>query len=165
MPTVYDAGSSSSFAGESFLVLAKLPQFTRLGTIYLLLGFAQAAHSMEEMGSHLYEFFWTVTGIVHSYIAAFPQFRWDANLFAIVNMALIAVLLGTVPFVQSGKPWALFLAGVAGGVETLNGIGHLSGALFFRGYVPGAATAPLLLILGISLLRELRRTGALSMRR
>ncbi len=52
-----------------------------------------------------------------------------------------------------------------GGVETLNGIGHLSGALLFRGYVPGAATAPLLLVLGISLLRELRRTGAVRMRR
>ncbi len=158
-------GSSSSLAGESFLVHANLPQFTRLGAIYLLLGFAQAAHSMEEMGSHLYEFFWTITGIIHSHIAAFPQFRWNADLFAIVNMALIAVLLGTVPFAQSGKAWALFLAGVAGGVETLNGIGHLSGALFFRGYVPGAATAPLLLVLGISLLRELRRTGALRMRR
>lgn len=141
------------------------PQFARLGAIYLWLGFAQAVHSMEEMGSHLYEFFWTVTGIIHSYIAAFPQFRWDADLFAIVNIALIAVLLGTVPFVHSGKPWALFLAGVAGVVETLNGIGHLGGALLFRGYVPGAATALLLLILGIGLLRELRRSGALRMRR
>jgi len=130
---------------------------SRVGTVYLLLGVAQAAHSIEEMRTHLYEFFWTVTGLLHRAVPAFPQFRWQADTFAVVNMALIALLLGTVPFVEAGKRWALALAWVAGVVETLNGIGHLSGALYFGSYVPGAASAPLLLLLGIVLLRELCR--------
>lgn len=132
----------------------------RLATIYLLLGFAQAAHSIEEMRTHLYEFFWTMTGIFHSYLPAFPQFRMAADTFAVLNMISIAVLLGTVPFVWAGRRWALFLAGVAGVIAVLNGIAHLTVAAMFRSYIPGAASAPLLLILGFFLLRELWRSGA-----
>jgi Protein of unknown function with HXXEE motif len=43
---------------------------------------------------------------------------------------------------------ALYLAGAAGAIETLNGINHLAAAIVFRGYVPGVITAPLLLVLG-----------------
>src|SRR5690348_11228336 len=131
----------------------------RLVAVYYLLGLAQAAHSMEEMLSHLYDFFWIVTGIIHAHIAWFPQFRMAADVFGALNMSFIAVMLGTVPAVRVRKRWALLLAGVAGVIETLNGIGHLSGAVIFRGYVPGAITAPFLLVLGILLLRELRRAG------
>ena len=132
----------------------------RVGAIYLLLGLAQASHSIEEMRTHLYDFFWTVSGILHSAFPGFPQFRMAADTFAVINMTFIALLLGTVPAVAAGKRWALTLAGVAGVIEVLNGVGHLSGAAFFGGYVPGAASAPLLLILGIFLLRELARSGA-----
>lgn len=134
----------------------------RVGAMYLLLGLAQAAHSIEEMRAHLYDFFWTASGVFHQYIPAFPQFRMSADTFAVLNMSFIALLLATVPAVQAGKRWALLLAGVAGVIEVLNGIAHLAGAIVFGGYVPGAASAPLLLILGFFLLRELRRTGALS---
>ncbi|MBI2955840.1 MAG: HXXEE domain-containing protein [Acidobacteria bacterium] len=133
----------------------------RVARLYLLLGLAQAAHSIEEMRTHLYEFFWTMTGVLHSYFPGFPQFRWDPDTFAVVNMALIAVLLGTVTFVAEGRGWALRLAGVAAVVEILNGTAHLAAALYFGSYIPGAASAPLLLILGIVLLRELRGTSAL----
>lgn len=134
---------------------------TRVGPIYLMLGFAQAAHSIEEMRSHLFDFFWTATGLFQQYLPTFPQFRMSADTFAVINMSLIAVMLGTSHFVYTGKRWALFLAGVAGVIEVLNGIAHTSGMFVFGGYVPGAASAPLLFILGIFLLRELRLAGSL----
>jgi xanthine/uracil/vitamin C permease (AzgA family) len=40
----------------------------------------------------------------------------------------------------------------------MNGIGHTAGAIWFRGYVPGVATAPFLFVTGILVLRELART-------
>src|SRR2546427_797738 len=86
----------------------------RLGSLYLGLGIAQTAHSIEEMLTHLYEFFWVPTGIIHRHLAGFPQFRMSPETFAVVNMSLIALLLGTVPFVQAQRRWALFLAAVAG---------------------------------------------------
>jgi hypothetical protein len=37
--------------------------------------------------------------------------------------------------------------------------GHLAGAVVFGGYVPGAATAPFLVVAGIGLLRALGRAA------
>lgn len=136
------------------------PPARRLTGLYVLLGLGQAAHSMEEMSAHLYDFFWTATGLLHSYVPSVPQFRMAADTFAVLNMGFIVFFLATVPFVYAGRPWALFLAGVAGVIETLNGIGHLSGTIVFGGYVPGAVSAPFLLLLGILTLRELRRSEA-----
>jgi hypothetical protein len=69
---------------------------------------------------------------------------------------LVAVLLGSWPFVEQRRSWALALAGIAGVIETVNSINHLSAAVVFRSYVPGAITAPILLVLGPLLLGELK---------
>jgi len=132
----------------------------RVGTLYWLLAFGQAAHSIEEMRTGLYNFFWTMTGVFHQVIPSFPQFRWDAVTFAVVNMAIITFVLGLVPFVREGRGWALGLAAAVAVVEVVNGIAHISAAAYFGGYVPGVASAPLLLLLGVVLLRELRRGRA-----
>ena len=68
-----------------------------------------------------------------------------------------ALLFGAVPFVRERRAAALALAWVAAVVELLNGTGHLAGTVVFAGYVPGAITAPFLLLTGALLLRELRR--------
>ena len=141
--------------------MSTTPTTNRLAPLYLALGFAQAAHSIEEMSTRLYDFFWTATGLFHQYVPAIPQFRMSAQTFAVINMTIIAVLLGTSPSVFAGRPWTLYLAGLVGIIETLNGAGHLAGVVVFGGYVPGALTAPFLFVLGILLLRELSRTGAL----
>ena len=108
------------------------PHISRLGVLYLSLGLAQTAHSAEEMLTHLYDFFWIVSGTLHRMFAWYPQFRWPADLFGAVNMILSAVLLGSWPFVERRNSWALYLAGIAGGIETLNGINHLAAAAVFR---------------------------------
>jgi len=127
----------------------------RLTLRFWLLGLAQAAHSMEEMRARLYEFFWVATGRLREVAPGFPQVRMSAQTFALLNMLFIAVLLGSVPFVRARKAPALALAAIAGVVEVLNGIGHTAAAVWFRGYVPGVATAPLLFVAGVLLLREL----------
>ena len=135
------------------------PPISRLGMLYLSLGLAQAAHSFEEIVTHLYDFFWVMTGMLHRAFSWFPQFRWPADLFAAVNVTLVALLLGSWPFVERRNTAALYLAWIAGIVETVNGFNHIAAAILFRGYAPGAITAPVLLILGPLLLRELRRSG------
>ena len=137
------------------------PAIGHVAPLYLALGFAQAAHSIEEMSTGLYDFFWTATGLFHQYIPAIQQFRMSSVTFAVLNMTFIAIILGVSPFVFQGRPWALYFALLAAVIETLNGAGHLAGVVIFDGYVPGALTAPFLLILGVLLLRELFRTGAL----
>jgi Protein of unknown function with HXXEE motif len=129
----------------------------RLTFRFWLLGLAQAAHSIEEMRARLYDFFWVATGRMHEIFPAVTQVRMSAQTFALLNMSFIAVLLGSVPFVRARKPLALGLAGIAGVIEVLNGIGHTAGAFWFGRYVPGVATAPFLFVMGVLVLRELFR--------
>ena len=129
----------------------------RLTFRFWLLGLAQAAHSIEETAARLYDFFWVATGRLHELVPVIPQMRMSAQTFALVNMSFITVLLGAVPFVRARNPLAIGLAGAAGAIEVVNGIGHTAGAIWFRNYVAGVATAPFLLVTGILLLRELFR--------
>ena len=119
---------------------------------FWLLGLAQAAHSIEEMIAKLYDFMWIATERL-----GLPRMGMTATTFAVVNMTIIAFLLGVAPFVAARRPWAVAIAWVAAVIEVLNGSGHLAGTVVFSGYVPGAATAPLLIIAGIALLSALHR--------
>jgi hypothetical protein len=129
----------------------------RLTQRFWLLALAQAAHSIEETIAGLYDFFWIATGRLHEVLPGFPQMRMKVTTFAAINMAIIALLFGAVPFVRARRPAALGLAWAAAVLELLNGTGHLAGTLVFAGYVPGALTAPFLLLTGVLLLRELRK--------
>jgi hypothetical protein len=129
----------------------------RLTFSYWLLGLAQAAHSIEEMRTRLYDFFWIATGRIHEIVPSVSQVRMSAETFALLNLSFIAVLLGTVPAVRARVPLALGLSGLAATIEILNGIGHTAGAIWFRGYVPGVVTAPVLFVTGLMVWRELRR--------
>ncbi len=119
---------------------------------FWFLGLAQAAHSAEEMSTKLYQFMWIATERL-----GLPRMGMTATTFAVVNMTIIAFLLGVAPFVAARRPGAVAIAWIAAGIEVLNGSGHIAGTVFFRGYVPGAATAPLLIAAGIALLNALRR--------
>lgn len=129
----------------------------RLTFRFWLLGIAQAAHSIEEMLTRLYDFFWVVTGRLHEIVPAIAQTRMTPRTFALLNLSFVAILLGAVPFVRARKPLALGLAAIAGGIEVANGIGHTAGAIWFRAYVPGVATAPFLFASGTLVLMELFR--------
>jgi len=125
----------------------------RIGARFWLLALAQAAHSIEEMRSGLYDFMWEATPRL-----GLPRMGMSAVTFAVANMAIIAVLLGLVPLLSEERPWSLVVAWLVGIVEVANGVGHLTGVVIFRRYVPGAGTAPLLILGGIALMSALRRS-------
>jgi hypothetical protein len=126
---------------------------TRLTRFCLALALAQAAHSIEEMRMHLYQFF----DVIAARWPGFPLRNVTADTFAINNMLIIATLLALAPFVQARRPWALACAGIVAVIEVLNGLGHPAISLSLGQYMPGTYTAPLLFILGLLVLRELWR--------
>ena len=136
----------------------------RLTFRFWLLALAQAAHSMEEMATRLYDFFWYATGRLHEVFPFVRQVRMRAETFALLNMAFITILLGLVPFVRARKSLAIGVAAVAAVIEVLNGLGHTAGAVWFGRYVPGLATAPLLFGAGVLVLAELRRGAPVAAR-
>jgi hypothetical protein len=109
---------------------------------FLLLVLAQAAHSIEEYVTRLYEVFGP---------PRFLSSLISSNLsvgFLVLNLALAAFGLWcwAVP-VRSGWRVARGLAWFWAALEIGNGIGHLALALSSGGYFPGLLTAPLLLAL------------------
>jgi hypothetical protein len=124
-----------------------------------LLVLAQAAHSVEEYVTRLWEVFAParfVSGLVSDDLALG---------FLVVNASLVGFGLWcwAVP-VRSGWRAARGLAWFWALLELGNGIGHAILALSSRGYFPGAATAPLLLALAACLaallVRDAQRSSA-----
>jgi len=109
---------------------------------FLLLVLAQAAHSIEEYVTRLYEVF-APARFVSSLVGD------DLSLgFLVVNASLVAFGLWcwAVP-VRRGWRAARGLAWFWALLELGNGVGHSVFALSRGGYFPGVLTAPLLLLL------------------
>ena len=130
---------------------------TRLTRLYLALALAQAAHSIEEMRAHLYDFF----DVIASRWPGFPMRNVSADTFATNNMLIIATLLALAPFVQAQRSWALACAGVVAVIEVLNGLGHPAISLALGRYMPGTYTSPFLFVFVLIPLRSFppRATG------
>jgi hypothetical protein len=126
---------------------------TRFRLTFLALVIAQAAHSLEEYKGRLYESFLParfVSGLIS---------RDLQRGFLIFNVALVAV--GVWCFwwpVRQHWAAAFGFVWVWISIELLNGIGHPTWSLMSGGYTPGVATAPLLLVLALSLAYQLRET-------
>ena len=119
--------------------------------LYLGLGFAQAAHSIEEVLAGLWNWQPAAPGGLLSYFADLPLFNVSGGQFAAANIAIVALVIGLSPFVYLNKPWAWKVACVVAVCETINGSLHLAGALLNRGYFPGCLSGIALLALGIPL--------------
>ncbi len=124
---------------------------TRLQATFGALVLAQAAHSIEEYAGRLWE--------------SFPPARWLTGLlstdlergFVMINSALVG--FGAWCFlwpVRKEWPSARTLLVVWVVIEVINGVGHPLWSLRQGSYTPGAATAPLLLVLAHYLGWQLR---------
>ncbi|MBN2256998.1 MAG: HXXEE domain-containing protein [Anaerolineaceae bacterium] len=119
--------------------------------LYLGLGFAQAAHSIEEVLTGLWRNMTVVTGALHERLAAMPHLNWSGEGFAAANIAIVALLIGLSPFVFLKLPWAWKVAQVVALIETINGIGHITAALLSGAYFPGCISGIALLAISIPL--------------
>ena len=127
---------------------------SRSQTTFLALIVVQVAHSIEEYVGRLWE--------------AFPPARFVTGLisedrqlgFIIFNAMLIAFGLWCF-FLPVLRRWpsARLFVGFWILIELINGIGHPLWSIQQRGYNPGLITAPILLVLALMLLSELRRNS------
>jgi hypothetical protein len=113
---------------------------------FLALVMAQAAHSVEEYVFRLYDVFAParfISSIVSDNLA---------RGFLATNVALVSFGIWCYTArVRTSHPSATGWVWLWIAVEFGNGIGHLTIALARRAYFPGAATAPVLLVLSIAL--------------
>jgi hypothetical protein len=120
-------------------------------TAFAVLVLTQAAHSVEEYFGRLWE--------------TFPPAQWLTSLvsqdlergFLVINVALVA--FGVWCYIWPiRRDWrsATVLAWIWVTIEFINGVGHPLWSLRIGGYTPGAATAPVLLVVALYLGRQLR---------
>lgn len=131
---------------------------TRLDSTFLALVAVQGAHSVEEYLGRLWEVFPPavfLTGLVSE----------DRHFgFLVINISLFA--FGVWCFLWPvRRRWTSARAFVIAWVilELINGIGHPLWSLQQKAYTPGMATAPILLILALMLIRELKRPAGSSL--
>lgn len=124
---------------------------TRVDATFGALILAQAAHSAEEVAGRLWESF-PPARLVGGLIADDP-----ARGFLLGNLAIVAFGLWCW-FGPVRRGWAVAVSLAWGWVvlELVNGAGHLLWAMRQGGYAPGVVTAPLLLVLALSLAAQLR---------
>ena len=117
--------------------------------LYLTLGIIQAIHSIEEYLTHLPDRFPIVTEHLHNVTGFFPVLRMSDQTFVVLNILIITFVLSVSPFVYQKKHWAQRVAKVVAAVEILNGIAHVSSAIFVWDYYPGCISAIGLLVVGV----------------
>jgi len=117
---------------------------------FLALIVAQTAHSIEEYTFRLYDTF-PPARLLSSLVSADR-----ARGFLAINVALVAFgfwcALGPV---RRRSPSATGLMWTWIGIELVNGVGHPLWSIVQGGYTPGVATAPVLLLLALTLARRL----------
>ena len=117
-----------------------------------LLILAQAAHSIEEYFGRLWESF-PPAAFLTSLVSQDGEFG-----FLVINVALVT--FGVWCYLWPVQRRWRSATGIATGwaiVELINGVGHPLWALRQEGYVPGVATAPILLVLSLLLFSQLRK--------
>ncbi len=133
---------------------------TNIPWLYLALGITQAAHSVEEVLTGLWENLPVATGFFNARTGWVPVLAWSAEGFAAANLIIVTLLLGFSPFPFQNRSWAWKVVGVIAAVETLNGLGHMSAAIVTGGYFSGCISAFFLFVIGVLILMQLGRKNA-----
>jgi hypothetical protein len=81
-----------------------------------------------------------------------PTFTFGAWLTGLVVAVIVLALLA--PAVRRGAAGTRLASWILSGIMFLNGLGHLAGSLYFDRWLPGATSAPLLLIASALLARR-----------
>lgn len=124
----------------------------RVQLTFGLLILAQAAHSIEEYFGRLWESF-PPAAFVTGLVSQDREFG-----FLVINVALVTfgVWCYLWPVLRRWRSATAIATGWAA-IELINGVGHPLWALRRGGYAPGVATAPLLLVLSLMLILQLRQ--------
>lgn len=127
----------------------------RLRRAWLALSVALAAHVVDEAATDFLSVYNPLVRTLRERWSwlPMPTFRFDVWLTGLVVAVL--TLLAVTPLVSAGSGLARALAlPFAVVVGLLNGLGHLAGSLLLGRWLPGATTAPALIVCGAWLVGE-----------
>jgi hypothetical protein len=120
---------------------------------WLALVCALGIHVLDEALTGFLEFYNPLVLRIRSQVSWFPMptFMFGNWLTGLIVAVLVLALL--TPVIRRGSLGARLASYAFGALMFLNGLGHLGGSLYFQRWLPGATSAPLLLIASVVLVR------------
>ena len=131
----------------------------RHGRAWLALVAVLALHVLDEALTHFLDFYNPLVLRIRSQIGWFPMptFTLGPWLTGLIVATLALALL--TPVIRRGSPGARLASYAFSALMFANGLGHLGGSIYFERWLPGATSAPLLLIASVMLARATSRVG------
>jgi hypothetical protein len=121
---------------------------------YLALVAALGVHVIDEALTNFLDFYNPLVLAIRSRIWWFPMPTFTFGVWISGLAALVVVLALLAPAVRRGAPGTRFACWVLTVIMFMNGLAHLGGSLYFERWLPGATSAPLLLIASVLLARR-----------
>jgi hypothetical protein len=120
---------------------------------WLLLVGALALHVIDEASTGFLDFYNPLVLRIRSQIGWFPMPTFARDIWITGLALLILVLAALAPIVRRGPAGIVAASYVFSAIMLLNGAGHLGGSVYFARWLPGATTAPLLIVASVVLVR------------
>ena len=113
-----------------------------------------AVHVADEALTGFLGFYNPLVASIRERISWFPMPTFTFRVWLTGLAVLVAVLALLSPWVRAGSRGAVAVSWIFSVIMLLNGVGHLAGSAYFGRWLPGATSAPLLLVASILLMRR-----------
>jgi hypothetical protein len=124
----------------------------RLGRAWLALTAVLAAHVADEALTDFLSVYNPIVTALRERLGWFPMPTFTFGPWLTGLTILIVLLAAVSPLAYAGTPFIRAAAYPYAAIMLLNGVGHLVGSVYFGRWLPGATTAPFLIVTSIGLL-------------
>ena len=132
---------------------------TRRARAWLVLVGVLGLHVVDEALTDFLDFYNPLVLRIREQMAWFPMPTFTFNVWLTGLIAASVVLALLTPAIRGGSLPARLASYAFSALMFANGLGHLGGSLYFQRWLPGATSAPLLLIASVMLARATGRRG------
>ena len=120
---------------------------------WLALAGVLGLHVVDEALTGFLDFYNPLVLRIRSRLTWFPMPTFTFGVWLIGLFALVVILMLLAPVVRKGSIAIRAASWVLVVIMFMNGVGHLAGSVYFQRWLPGATSAPLLLIASMALAR------------
>jgi hypothetical protein len=128
----------------------------RLGRAWLALTAVLAAHVTDEALTDFLSVYNPIVQAARERFGWFPMPTFEFGPWLTGLAILILVLAALSPLAYAHNTFVRAASYPYAAIMLLNGLGHLAGSVYFRRWLPGATTAPFLIVTSIGLLAAAR---------
>lgn len=113
-----------------------------------------ALHVADEALTGFLDFYNPLVRQIRSQLSWFPMptFTFGTWLAGLVALVILLAILASA--VRRGVPGTMLASWALSVIMFMNGMGHLTGSVYFGRWLPGTTTAPLLLVASVLLARR-----------